>query len=943
MTLTPPWGRVKHVFQEALERPPDERLARARDLCGDDGPLLAAVSSLLAAHQELGSFGERPAEEVFNTLSADFRPDGQDVPALPSGTRLGVYEIQSLLGAGGMGDVYAGRDTRLDRAVAIKVLRPRGGEERTARERFEREARAIASLSHPHICTLHDVGHEAGLDFLVMESLDGETLASRLARGPMPVEQAIDVAVQVASALDGAHRAGIVHRDLKPANIFLTDGGKPTAKLLDFGLAKAFEPGAAGQVSLTTDGAILGTVQYMAPEQLEGKPADARSDIYAFGAVLYEMATGHRAFDGVQPLEPSLLDNVVRTCLAREPAERWQSVRDLMRPLTWLRDGDVAAGTHRSVGGHGKGVRSAVIAGLALAAVLTTAVVLYRSRQSGVPATASVSFPVYPPEGTRFPRGSSELAISPDGRRLAFVAIRNDGTSRLWVRDLTVVAPRPLEGTERAHLPFWSPDGRSIGFFADGKLKRIEAAGGAAQVLCPSSFFDRAAGTWNRDGTILFSAFDSPILRVPDTGGVPVPVTTLDRSRKERFHSRPVFLPDGRRFLYLALSDNPDLSAIYQGSIDSPVVRRVLQADSGAGMAGSYLLHFSSRSLVAQRYDPDLASVSGEAMTIADEIESDSPLRLGGRFGVTDSVLAYRSASPDSRLIWFDRAGARVGMFPTVADYQHPSLSPDEKALAIEKTDPSTKRHTIWLLDLPRGLTSRLVSDSFGAHKPVWSPDGKQIVFSSNRLGSLDVFEIPAAGDGRDRLLLDSERAWATDVTDWSADGRLLLSERNIGDRAELWTLPLDAPGQGMRIMSTSASQRHGRFSPDVRWVAYASNESGRFEVYVGRFPGGEGKWQVSTNGGLQPAWRRDGRELFYLAPDGRLMVATIKRADTVFETGSPQPLFDTGIRASFVDRRNQYVVTRDGQRFLVNVSAEDENSAPITVVLNWQAGLKPQ
>ena len=372
MTLTPPWARVKHVFQEALERPPEERLAHARGLCGDDEALLAAVASLLAAHQEAGSFGERPAEEVLNTLSADFS-DPQNAPALSSGTRLGVYEIQSLLGAGGMGDVYAGRDTRLDRAVAIKVLRPPGGGGRSPRERFEREARAIASLSHPHICTLHDVGHENGLDFLVMESLHGETLASRLARGPMPMEQALEVAVQIASALDCAHRAGIVHRDLKPANVFLTVAGNVTAKLLDFGLAKAYEPGAGKQESLTVDGAVLGTVQYMSPEQLEGKPADARSDIYAFGAVLYEMISGQRAFDGVQPLQPPLLDQVVQTCLAREPAERWQSVRDLMRPLTWLRDGEVAAGGRPAAGARRNRLRMAVIAAMALAAVLLTA------------------------------------------------------------------------------------------------------------------------------------------------------------------------------------------------------------------------------------------------------------------------------------------------------------------------------------------------------------------------------------------------------------------------------------------------------------------------------------------------------------------------------------------------------------------------------------------
>jgi eukaryotic-like serine/threonine-protein kinase len=554
---------------------------------------------------------------------------------------------------------------------------------------------------------------------------------------------------------------------------------------------------------------------------------------------------------------------------------------------------------------------------------------------------ATVSFPIYPPEGTRFPRGSAEIAFAPDGASLAFVAIGSDGTNRLWVRDLNTVAPRVLEGSEDAHLPFWSPDGRSIAFFADGKLKRIHAAGGAAQVLCPTSNFDRAAGTWSRSGTILFSSVDSAILMVPDTGGVPVPVTTLDASRKELFHTRPEFLPDGRRFLYLAMSEYPDQSAIYQGSIDSPSAQRVLQADSGAVLGGEYLLRFSRRSLVAQRYDAERASVTGAAITIADEIESDSLLRLGGRFAVTDSALAYRSASPDSHLVWFDRGGVRVATFPTVADYQHPSISPDDKTLAVEKTDLATKRHTIWLLDLQRGLTSRLISDARGAHDPFWSPDGKQVAFSSNRLGSLDVFQVAVAGSGRDSLLLDLKRAWAVVVTDWSADGRLLLCERHSRGQGDLWTLPVDAPDQGKAIVATSASERHGRFSPDMGWVAYASNESGRFEVYVRRFPGGELKWQVSTEGGVQPHWRRDGRELFYLAPDGRLMAASVTRQDAVIQTASPQPLFDTGIRASFVDRRNQYVVTRDGQRILVNISAEDENSAPITVVLNWRTRIE--
>lgn len=584
-------------------------------------------------------------------------------------------------------------------------------------------------------------------------------------------------------------------------------------------------------------------------------------------------------------------------------------------------------------------MRAALLVGIALFAIPIAAVMLYRSRQRGEAPAADVSFSIASPEGTRFPRGSVDMAISPDGGRLVFVAIGDDGRNRLWVRDLNVMVPRLLDGTEGAQRPFWSPDSRSIGFFADGKLKRIDAAGGAAQGLCSSSIWV-GGGTWSRYGIILFSTTGSPLQRIPETGGVPVPVTTLDASRREIQHTRPVFLPDGRRFLYLALSDNIDESAIYQGSVDSPEVRRVIQAESGVGIGGSYLLHFSSRSLVAQRFDADRASVTGEAITIADGIESDSPLRSGGFFGLTDAVLAYRSASPDSRLVWFDRAGTRAGTFPTVADYQHPSLSPDDRTLAIEKTDPATKRHTVWLLDLSRGLTSRLFSDPPGAHNPVWSTDGRQISFSSNRFGGLDVFRIPADGSGEDSLVLNMHASWAVVVTDWSRDGRLLLCERHRGGQSDLWTLPVDAPGQGVPLLTTSADERQAKLSPDMRWMAYSSNETGRHEVYVWRFPGGESKWQVSTGGGVQPEWRHDRRELFYLALDGTLMAAAIK-PDDPFGTDPPHALFDTGIRASFVNRRNQYVVTRDGQRFLVNVSAEDEYSAPITVVLNWQSRLK--
>jgi eukaryotic-like serine/threonine-protein kinase len=962
------WPRAREVFERALELPSGERLAYVAGACGRDGALRGEVERMLASHRAAPDFLATPAAMVLDETRESLSLEGQ---------RIGPYLLSSRIGAGGMGVVYKARDTRLDRTVAIKVLPAESSSSAHARERFEREARAVAALNHPHICTLFDVG-EAPIPasgspqpsaispdlvrFLVMEHLDGETLSARLARGPLPLDRAMVIAVQIASALDTAHRAGIVHRDLKPGNVMLTKTG---AKLLDFGLAKATgamlgrDPTRApSALDLTIPGTILGTVQYMAPEQIEGKEADARSDIFAFGAVLYEMVAGRKAFEGaseasvmavilereppalstLQPLAPPMLDRIVTACLAKDPDDRWQTARDLLRELTWVRDGEAVP---RETTSQRTDWRTRAV--LPLAAALATAALsmfaIYVVRRPAAEPPPRVMFSIYPPDGTRFPRGTADMALSPDGSRLVFAALSADGNTRLWVRRLDSSTARPLDGTEGATYPFWAPDSRSIAFFAQGKLKRIAEAGGSPQFLCDAASI--RGGTWNNQGTILIGGFNGPIQRVADTGGTPSPVTSVDQARQERSHVWPVFLPDGQRFVYLARSDDRERMAIYQGSLDSREVRHVLAADSNVGLAGGYLMSLQQESLVAHAYDPDRATVVGEPVTIADHMALDTPLRSGSPFTVArGTVLAYRSASPDSHLVWFDRTGKVIGAFRTPGDYHHPWLSPDERRVAIERTDPATGQHTIWILDLARQTTSRLVADIAGSHEPVWSPDGRYVAFNSNRAGGFgDLYWTEADGGSADELILKSIDRVMQIPTDWSVDGRLIVYDiYRPSTKSDLYVLAVSPLAAQQRFLETPANETQGQFSPDARWIAYTSNESGAYEVYVRRFPGAGGKWQVSTNGGAQPRWRRDGKELFYLAPDGRLMAADVKATNTRFETGTPRVLFNTGITASFVDRRNQYVVTRDGQRFLVNISAEDENSAPITVVLNWQA-----
>jgi Tol biopolymer transport system component len=884
--------------------------------------------------------------------------------ALAPGSRLGPYEILAPLGAGGMGEVYRARDTRLERTVAVKVLSPQLSASPESRQRFDREAKTISQLSHPHICALHDVGHQDGVDYLVMEYLEGETLSDRLVKGALPLEQTLKYGQQIADALDKAHRQGIVHRDLKPSNVMLTKSG---VKLLDFGLAKTFEtPAAKGsltslptQQGLTHEGTILGTFQYMAPEQLEGRDADARTDIFALGAVLYEMATGEKAFSGatqasligailhtepapissVQPMTPPGLERVVRTCLAKDPEERWQSAADIKRELCWVEEGSSAG-----VAAPGLPRRSARLFPWAFAAVALlvsgAALLRYRNRTSVFAGPMRSSIVLSDKSAVR------AVALSPDGTRLAFIARDASGKNLLWVRPLDSLAEQPIPGTENPSFPFWSPDGRSIGFFADGKLRRIEASGGPPQTICdaPSS----RGGSWSREGTILFAPVsDGQLYRVSASGGLPTPVTRLDPSRGETSHRWPVFLPDGRRFLYLVASfgfgGQMEKMGIYVGSLDSKEERFLVRANSSIAYAPpGYLLFSRERNLMAQRFDPKRMQIEGDPLPVAEQIQYFSQI-FDALFSVSENgLLLYqpRAASSLAQLVWFGRSGKQGGSLGPPGDQANPRISADGKRVALDIHDPLTGNSDIWIYETSGGSPTRLTSNPGIDNVPIWSPDGSRIVFRAIRRAHSDLFQKDSNGARSEEPLLQSERN--KQPNDWSRDGRsILYRELDATRNYKLWVLPMEGGGKPLEFLQTTFGVMDGQFSPNGHWVAYASNESGKWEIYVAPFPGPGNNWKVSGAGGSEPRWRGDGRELYYLAPDGKLMAVDVKEGPP-FEASPPRALFQTRPRGHVSSADSfSYDVTADGQRFLVNTDVGGDVSPPLTVVLNWAAELK--
>jgi serine/threonine protein kinase len=893
--------------------------------------------------------------------------------SIAAGTRLGPYEIVAAVGAGGMGEVYRARDTRLERTVAVKVLPSHLSASAEVRQRFEREAKTISSLSHPHICALYDVGNQDGVEFLVMEYLEGETLSERLAKGPVAFEQVLRYGLEIADALDKAHRQGIVHRDLKPGNVMLTKSG---VKLLDFGLAKMVAPSAARSgasltalpteargSNLTEEGTILGTFQYMAPEQLEGRDADARTDIFAFGAVLYEMATGRKAFSGksqaslissimgsepapvstVVPTTPPAFERLVRTCLAKDPDDRWQTAHDIAVQLRWIQEGGSAIGpTPAIVPGRGRAIRVLpwIVAVLAAAGVTLLLVRDWRRSSVRPPITR---FSVLAPENTMFtPPGelsSSQVALSPDGRTLAFVAHAGGGRPLLWVRPLDSLTAVPLPGTEDALHPFWSPDGRSLGFFTPNSLKRVEASGGTPQKLCEA--VAGRGGSWSSTGVIVFAhSSPTPLFRVPDTGGEQQPATEFDPARGEDRHRYPFFLPDGKRFLFWSRSTKREKTGIYVASLDSPRARLVVRSDSmGQYSPPGYLLTIQQGMLVAFPFDEKSARVRGNPVRIAEGVLTGNPPGYAPFSVSGPNALAYSSPTAKSRqLNWFGRSGRRLGTVGPPGDYSTPRLSRDEKRIAVAIREESKTNTDIWVFDSTRGTWSRLTFDPAADRAPLWSSDSSRIVFNSAASGILDLYEKPASGSGEARVVVRSN----TDKfpTDWTRDGRFLVYHSfGASSTWDIWVAPTDG-GQPFPLFSSKFTEAQGQVSPDGRWIAYASDESGRFEIYVTQFPQKRGRWQVSTDGGSQPWWRGDGKELFYLGPEQRLMNVSV-RAGEAFEASVPTALFTASFPAVVPAFWGNYCVTDDGQRFLVSELLPEATTTPINVVLNWTVALK--
>jgi eukaryotic-like serine/threonine-protein kinase len=873
---------------------------------------------------------------------------------LNPGTRLGPYEVAALIGKGGMGEVYRAHDTKLNRDVALKVLPARFALDADRLVRFQREAQVLASLNHPNIAIIHRLEEADGVRALVLELVEGPTLSDRIAKGPLPLDEALSIARQVADALEAAHEHGIIHRDLKPANIKVREDG--TVKVLDFGLAKALDPAPAADLSqsptmtspaMTGMGVILGTAAYMSPEQAKGKSVDKRADIWAFGCVLYEMLSGKRAFDGDDVSDmlatvlksdpnwnnlpsdlPPAIRRLLRRCLTKDLKGRIGDASIARIEIDEVRSGssiDVLA----VPSGSKRGAWIALLSALALVTLIAAMLGVVALRP--VPSAPEMRVEINTPPTT----DPFSLAISPDGQKLVFVA-NSEGRSRLWLRSLDSVSAQPLAGTDRAWLPFWSPDSRSVGFFADTQLKRIDIGSKSVQALATVGM-GGLGGTWNLDGAILFSPgpTNTPIFRIPDTGGAPAAVTRLETH--QQVHYSPEFLPDGRHFLYYVLG-SPEASGIYVGQLEGSPTRRLLDADAPAVYASSgHLLFVRQGTLFAQHFDPGRLELTGDPFPVAERVTVGYGPPVPALSASAAGPLVYRSGSAagQQRLAWFDRSGKELGKAggPDSFGLFGPSLSPDGRRVALFEADGNVD---VWLLDLGRNTLGRFTTDAADDVFPIWSPDSTRIVFSSNRKGTFDLYQKPPTGAESEQLLLTTPQAKL--ATDWSLDGRFLLYhslDPNMSN--DIWALPLGGDRKPFPVVQTMFDEGDAQFSPDGKWIAYQSNESGRFEIYVQPFPGPGSRLFISTAGGYQARWGRDGKELFYIAPDNQLMAVPIRLAANgqAAEAGAPVALF--GMRMiGPVQNDRWFVVSRDGQQFLVS-TVREEATSPITVILNWK------
>lgn len=873
---------------------------------------------------------------------------------LNAGDRLGPYQIVNLIGAGGMGQVYRAQDTRLARTVAIKILSAEI-DSAAAREQFDREARAISSLSGPNICTLYDVGTQDGRAYLVMEYLEGETLADRLARGPVPLKKVVEYALQIAAGLDATHRHGLIHRDLKPGNVMLTKSG---VKLLDFGLAKMARPtdclGTAADPArtITAPGVLLGTCQYVAPELLAGKEPDRRCDIFAFGAVVYEMITGRRAFDGntqaitcarilehdPPPMQTpeaataqfAALDYLVRSCLVKDPEERCQNAHDIVLDLRRVNELE-----GQSAGSAQTGARrfqpASMVAALGLLFLAVAGILAYYRGAGSRPQTVHLS--LLAPEGADF-SASSVPAISPDGRRVAFAATTS-GKTQLWVRDLDAPTPWAVPDTDGAFDPFWSPDSQEVGFFASSKLRKVKLNGGPVLVLCDA--LQGRGASWSRDGVIVFAPTTSEALyKVPAQGGKPEPVTTLDLAAGEVSHRWPSFLPDGRHFLYTSRSAEPGKAVLYAGDLASKMKQRIQNIGSNAVYSPpNFLLFVTQRTLMAETFDVRRLRASGEPFRVAADVDH-IVANLQGSFSVSPSgAIAYYSGDAsriNQQLAWFDRSGKKRGTVGEPGNYIKPAISPDGRTMAVDRLDPLSGAYGIWQCDLARGSPTRFTFETRQEGYPVWAPDGSSIVYAVNRGGHSQLYRKSTSGATPEEVLLDSPVDKFP--SDWSRDGRYLIYYQiDPVTKYDVWALPLTGGGKPFPVLHNPFNEHRATLSPDTHWLAYTSDETGQDEVYLQSFPSPGRKWKVSVAGGGRPVWSRDGKELFYMAGDRTLMVSAVTPGATL-ETGTPRPLFPTHLSITrFFD------VSPDGRRFLLVDPLPNPVTPPMHVVLNWTAG----
>ena len=939
---------VSDIYHAALERQPDERATYLKRACGGDERLERKIESLLRYHDN-GEFLEQPAAVIAGRQASMLN------------RQLGPYTIVAPLGAGGMGEVYRARDPKLSRDVAIKILPAHFIDDPERRARFAREARVLATLNHPHIGAIYGLEEADGVSGLVLELVEGPTLADRLERGPLPMQEALAVARQIGEALGAAHEKGIVHRDLKPANVVLQAAADDVrVKVLDFGLAKSLTDGSEASgpppFEQTVEGRLLGTPAYMSPEQARGLPVDERTDIWAFGCVLFEMLSGRRVFDATtitdtlaRVLEhepdwsqlpaqtPASVRRLLDRCLRKDPRRRLHDIADALIEVDEVATdaaGLVAAAP--SARRRRSEYLAWTLACAAAAAAMWMAAV-YSSRSSS-PSEGAIEFSLSPPaiwSYERLPAPSFEFA--PDGQHVAAAAgTKAQSVSSLWIRPVSTSSWRQLPGTDGVTTFFWSPDSQELGFFADGELKSVRLAGGAPRTICRAQVGQLPSGTWSSDDWIVFGG-TSPLFKVPAKGGEPAALTTL--ASEEIAHRWPSFLPDGQHFLYLSQQTRRNEMRI--GSLTSAMSESLGTFQSHARYAGGYLLFVYGGQLMAQRFDADSRRLRGDPVVVSERTAVIVPW-LRGQFSASNTGrLAYSIVGrPFSQLTWLDRAGKAVGSVGDAGYYSNLNLNRDNTRVVVSRfTEPPGLPWNvdIWSLGLARPGADRLTLDPSQEFDPVWSPDSKQVAFISSRAGGrFRLFRRAAIPDASDELLLPQPDATAG-APDWSPDGQFILYTGSGSGGADLKVLPLNGDRTPWNFLSTPANERCGEFSPDGRWVAYESNTSGRPEVYVRPFPSGDEQHPISSGGGRAARWRADGTELFYLAPDGTMMAARVD-AGSSFRSSLPRPLFKTGITTT--TNNYPYDVRRDGQQFLIPVILNEWTTAPINVVLNWPARL---